>query len=382
MQAQILAAIAAAVVAAEPPAAPSSAPPSASAGTKTVSPVTVSPLSKQAPADAKVLSAGSDDDPEPADVFWPSTAYQAGFGGKARLRCLIDVHGLAERCDVASEDPAGKGFGRAALQIRSTFKLPPPQGPDGPVAGIKIIEVDFKAPGRNFEMGKVMKGDTFGQGNALRMTKVAMLDFPVWARAASFDDLAAAYPKAGDGLEGYAVAHCDVRRTGDLRNCAIVKETPEKHGFGRAALILADRFRVDPRLAQTHVPGKMMVDVPIRFPAPAELAQRTVMAPSWITGFDRSRAPGLFPPEAAANGLTSGRGVARCTVSDEGTLTACAPEAGDPAGLGFSEVAVKLAATMKMNLWGADGAPVEGGTIHVPIRLNLKGGGDGLEALP
>jgi len=28
---------------------------------------------------------------------------------------------------------------------------------------------------------------------------------------------------------------------------------------------------------------------------------------------------------------------------------------------------------MKMNLWSADGAPVEGGVVHIPIRLNLKG---------
>jgi hypothetical protein len=30
---------------------------------------------------------------------------------------------------------------------------------------------------------------------------------------------------------------------------------------------------------------------------------------------------------------------------------------------------------MKMNLWSSDGAPVEGGVVHIPIRLNLKGGG-------
>ena len=51
------------------------------------------------------------------------------------------------------------------------------------------------------------------------------------------------------------------------------------------------------------------------------------------------------------------------------------PEPGAPDGQGFSEAAVKLAATMKMNLWSADGAPVQGGVVHIPIRLNLKGAG-------
>ena len=73
-----------------------------------------------------------------------------------------------------------------------------------------------------------------------------------------------------------------------------------------------------------------------------------------------------------ASGLTTGRGVARCLVANDGSLTKCAPEAGDPAGLGFSEAAAKLASTMKMNLWSTDGAPVEGGVVHIPIRLNLK----------
>jgi hypothetical protein len=32
-----------------------------------------------------------------------------------------------------------------------------------------------------------------------------------------------------------------------------------------------------------------------------------------------------------------------------------------------------LASKMRMNLWSADGAPVGGGVVHIPIRLNLKG---------
>lgn len=84
----------------------------------------------------------------------------------------------------------------------------------------------------------------------------------------------------------------------------------------------------------------------------------------------------MFPPEAAAQGLTSGRGVARCTVAADGTLTACGPDPDEPDQLGFSAAAAKLASAMRMNLWSADGAPVEGGVVHIPIRLNLKAGAD------
>ena len=56
----------------------------------------------------------------------------------------------------------------------------------------------------------------------------------------------------------------------------------------------------------------------------------------------------------------------------DGSLTGCTPEAGDPAGLGFSEIAAELASTMKMNPWSADAAPVDGAVVRVAIRLKLK----------
>jgi hypothetical protein len=117
------------------------------------------------------------------------------------------------------------------------------------------------------------------------------------------------------------------------------------------------------------------VDVPVRF-SPATFADRTVAAPVWLRDNDTAAPPVVYPKEAAAQGVTTGRGMARCTVSADGTLSACAPEAAEPDGLGFSEAAVKLASAMRINLWSADGVPVEGGVVHVPIRLNLKDGTD------
>jgi hypothetical protein len=210
-------------------------------------------------------------------------------------------------------------------------------------------------------------------GNALKMRSVTMLNFPVWARAANFDDLIAAYPAKGAGVEGYAVDHCHVLHTGFLSDCQTIKEEPGKLGFGKAALSLSSKFQVDPALASKRQPSPVWVDVPVRMPAPPTLTERTVTAPVWITGVDLASAPRVFPPEAAGKGLTSGKGVARCVVGVDGALIQCTPEASDPVGLGFSEAAVKLASTMKMNLWSADGEPVEGGVVHIPIRLDLKG---------
>ena len=203
---------------------------------------------------------------------------------------------------------------------------------------------------------------------------VTLMNHPTWAKAPSFDDLARAYPSRGAGLEGYVVVHCQVERIGVMRKCIAAKELPFGHGFGKAAVGLAYDFTVSPEVMRYAPHGDPIeVDIPIRFPAREAAADRTVTAPTWISFVDPKALPKLFPPEAAAKGVTTGRGVAKCLVGADGTMTGCAPESADPDGLGFSEAAVKVASRMKMNLWSADAEPVEGGVVHVAIRLNLSG---------
>ena len=367
---QILALLAAA----DPQVAQPNGPPAATEQASTVSPVTVSPESKAPTPDLKIDMQSDDDDISQMVVIWPGSAYTARLNGRVSLRCKVDVHGLAEWCEVTNETPKNKGFGKAALEMRPTFKLPIPMGPDGPLPAMRNIALTFKAPDTTLTMASVLKnGTTRGGGNALAMRPVTMLNYPVWVQAATFEDLAAAYPAKANGAEGYAVAHCHMLHTGLLSGCQVIAETPDRLGFGKAALSLASKFRVAPDLAAVRQSTPVWVDVPVRWPAQSALADRTVMAPVWITGVDLASAPRVFPPEASGKGLTSGKGVARCVVGVDGTLSQCTPEASDPAGLGFSEAAVKLASTMKMNLWSADGEPVEGGVVHIPIRLDLKG---------
>jgi TonB family protein len=375
MHAMILAFFAAALAAATP-------------GT-TVSPLVVSatPSTKIAPhPDVTITSAGSDDFIGDATAVWPREAYGVGKGGRVTLSCRVDTHGLAESCTVVAEQPQGLGFGRAALEMRPTFKVKPPAA-----ATTMVINVAFRAPntdvdGSGFAVaaaasrmgaGPVVSSIT---GNKLEMHPVVMIDNPVWASAADFDDLTKAYPSKGGGAEGYVAVHCQVERTGGnagaVHGCQIMKETPRGHDFGRAALSLMPKFRVLPAvLAHAPTDAPLWVDVPVRLPPPQAIADRTVMAPVWLMRFDAASAMRVFPPEAIAKGLTTGQGVARCTVGGDGALTACVPEPGDPDGLGFSEAAVKLASAMRMNLWSADGAPVEGGVVHIPIRLRLRGEG-------
>jgi protein TonB len=116
------------------------------------------------------------------------------------------------------------------------------------------------------------------------------------------------------------------------------------------------------------------VDIPFSFPAPGATEPRIVAAPYWLSGFDPAQALKIFPREAAEKGLSTGLGVAECLVTRDGGLTQCAPMPADPEQLGFSEAAVTLAASLRMNPWQRDGEPVDGATVRVAIRLNLKSG--------
>jgi TonB family protein len=370
----ILAALAgAAAVAAQPPATSSVAPVTVHAPSPTAPPV----ATVQAPSDSTAMGAWAS--------VWPADAWSARLHGHVILTCGIDRFGLAEWCKVASETPEHKGFGAAALELRPTFKVAPPAGVEGSSLVAVNIAVEFKPPDTQIDWGKNRYGGPVGElsfsditilgGPPLVRRPVAMLNNPVWASTASHADVAKAYPAKAGGVEGYAVAHCEVERDGSVSGCQLTKEEPSGRGFGPAALRLAAKFRVAPLWTTAPNHADVWVDIPIRFPAPnLQPAAEVVTSPYWVSGFAPEQALKVFPPEAAAKGVAAGYGLAKCDVTADGALANCAPAGADPDGLGFSQAAVRLAATMRMNPWTLDGSPVDGDRVEVGVRLNLKPG--------
>jgi TonB family protein len=372
-------------------------PQAATAGSATptqVAPVTIAPPrpDEGAPVNARV-DVPSDENTRGGiwSSVWPESAYRNHISGHVVLSCNVDAYGLAEACRVAYENPLKQGFGAAALQLRPTFKLKPAIGPDGPTDAIMRIAVEFKAPDPRIDFGMSREGGPVGEragptmpgstqeysditqfGGTLVRRSVAMLNNPVWVSTIGYDDLMRAYPAKGGGVDGYAVAHCQVTRGGRLSGCQPIKEDPEGHGFGKAAVALASKFEVSREWATAPGHADLWVDVPIRFPAPGGAGARRVTSPYWVAGFDPDQALKLYPPEAIDKGVTTGRGIAKCVVTEDGQLSDCAPAEADPDGLGFSEAAAKLASTMRMNPWTVDGAPVDGAVIRVGVRLKLK----------
>jgi TonB family protein len=365
---------------------PSQAAPSGQA----TAPVVVHPLPKGwkgPPPDATVNVPMDDSAIGEFASVWPRAAYEARIHGLVMLVCDVDKHGLAEHCDVGAEDPQGKGFGEAALQLRPTFKLKPAHDANGPIDSRMRIAIEFTPPdpqlmefggpessGNVADCGGASKpcADFFMRGNTLNRRNITMVNNPVWVAAPTFDDLMQAYPQKAGGMEGYAVVHCELMRSGALTACQITKEAPESHGFGPAAVSLARKFKVDPTTPAARPRDDLWVDVAVRFPPSGQAPDRSVESPRWVAGFDPDEALAVYPPEAAAKGVASGRGVARCVVAANGALTGCTPEPADPDGLGFSEAVVKLAASMRMNPWTPDASPVDGAVVDVAIRLNLK----------
>lgn len=54
--------------------------------------------------------------------YYPEAAYQANVSGRAVLDCIVTADGRIA-CTVASEEPAGYGFGEAALRISTHFRM-------------------------------------------------------------------------------------------------------------------------------------------------------------------------------------------------------------------------------------------------------------------
>ena len=71
---------------------------------------------------------------------------------------------------------------------------------------------------------------------------------------------------------------------------------------------------------------------------------RMIDKPTWVDA--GSPAADLFPAQAKAAGLATGRVMLECTATGEGHLVDCQVAGEDPPGMGFGPAALRLAPTM------------------------------------
>jgi protein TonB len=78
--------------------------------------------------------------------LYPQRPLREGLGGRVALNCQV-LANLNVSCDVATESPAGQGFGRAALAASSSYRARPTLSDGSSAVGARArIIVSFQAP--------------------------------------------------------------------------------------------------------------------------------------------------------------------------------------------------------------------------------------------
>src|SRR5687768_6650024 len=177
--------------------------------------------------------------PTERDLYgvWPSKALDRGLGGKATIECVVTLQGTLRACKVLSEEPAGAGFGAAALALSPQFLMRPEMKSGQAVESTVRIPINFHKPDR--ELGSWLTPVT---ESALPGDKV--YSNLLYREAPTVADVAAAYPpKARAQKKGGAVTlDCKIGEGGRLGGCAEVREEPRGFGFTGAARTLARKF--------------------------------------------------------------------------------------------------------------------------------------------
>lgn len=215
-----------------------------------------------------------------------------------------------------------------------------------------------------------------------------------WTSRPSGGDMARLFPKEAwrNRISGSAVVGCTIQENGRLTGCEIVTETPEGHGFGAAALRLADEFRAAPAkkggapvaggyvtipilmMAQGKPPPTPVYGDRVFLLTPATRADAHTMpcpaadAPNRLCElreFNWAKAPPLYERAALFRqaGLRDGMTVVQCGVGAQGVPSGCSA-----GGAGLPEDHAKVAGLMAQFTAPEktpDGAPLIGASIVV-----------------
>ncbi len=286
---------------------------------------------------------------KPSDIkaAYPKAAFDQKISGDVTLACVADADGRLKDCKVFKEDPAGQGFGAAALTLVEKERIKTKDMSGASVAGRPVkTYFQFLAP---------------GDAN------------PQWVRKPSSADLAGVFPTAAvkASKDGRAAIKCDITVEGFLQNCKVVSEDPPGLGFGNAGLQLAPQFRMSPKIRG----GKAMtseVTVPIIWAGLANgnlrpTGQSLVLDPPWTQAPTVAEVTTAWPAEAGD--LPSGQAALRCDVNKAGGLTSCDVISENPRGKGFGKAARTLSRSFRINLGGDPAKDHDNYKIDVPFRF-------------
>ncbi len=191
---------------------------------------------------------------DPVLAFYPTAARAAGVEGQAVIHCKRDEHLALTGCTLVSEDPAGQGFGAAALAMAAKSAPNP-----------RLLLKDAAAEPAADTTIKFTLRPPFITPDVTRMAHIVK-SASIVSKPTNAQVQAAYPPRALDNqIQGGAVIECVVMPTGKLAECHVYDEQPTGYGFGQAALDLAGDFVLKPRLIDGEVVGGAPVRIGVAF---------------------------------------------------------------------------------------------------------------------
>ena len=110
--------------------------------------------------------------------------------------------------------------------------------------------------------------------------------------------------------------------------------------------------------------------VPAGAEAPGETAAPVLRNPNWVARPTGADVQSVYPREALVQRL-NGRATIACEAAANGSLANCVVASESPAGAGFGAAALSLAPKFRMAERAADGSPVQGARVRIPISFRI-----------
>jgi TonB family protein len=145
---------------------------------------------------------------------YPVAARSSNSAGKAMVNCVLQPDGRLRACKVVSEEPAGAGFGQAALGLTSRF-----------TGYNSVAPTDFRV-----DIPIAFSG---GPGAPRLVIGPTSTDYqPLIAKAATVTSV----------TKAEVMLNCKVGDKGVLTGCAATSESPAGLGLGDMAVKLGPKF--------------------------------------------------------------------------------------------------------------------------------------------